>query len=137
MRSLALLLPLLAACAGEVSPLMKPGQDCASCHSTLVDTHWTVAGTVYRSGSAPAEQGVKGVTVVVVDSTGRQLEMVSNEAGNFYTAEALQFPLTTARLQQGQRVRAMPLHVLDGSCNSCHSDKPKGGAGGRLFLEVP
>lgn len=83
---------LLSACGGgdddEGNALMRPGENCVSCHA-----NFSVAGTVYPSRTAAANTGLAGVTVVVVDANGQQVTMASNAAGNFYTTAVLAQPL--------------------------------------------
>ena len=93
---------------------MDPFQDCLGCHSSSGSSHhtWTVAGT-----------WAKGATIKVVDQNGKTVTMRGNEVGNFYTAEALAFPLTV--YVNGQVMTSMTDHVTPkpityGGCNLCH-----------------
>ena len=104
----------------EEGPWMLPGSRCQTCHEvgkSAGDRPWTVAGTVFESATGDA--GRQGAVVEVVDQDGRLVRMQSNGAGNFYTAEALRFPVRTALVIDGLR-REMPEHAEHGSCNSCH-----------------
>ncbi len=139
------------------SPTMNPGLDCLSCHSATATLTcpvppcrasyrpWTVAGTVYGDPNADAEAGVPNVEILVVDSAGKALTLVSNEVGNFYTAEPLTFPLTSVQVQNERHRMIMNLQpatvvlqgaagVPIGSCNLCHSQPAGFGAPGRLFV---
>jgi len=84
-RVAALCLLLGGACVPAHGPSMDPFQDCLGCHSSSGSAShvWTVAGT-----------WAKGTTITVVDQNGKTVTMRGNEVGNFYTAEALAFPLT-------------------------------------------
>ncbi len=103
---------LLAACIPEEGPLMEPGSDCMECHDGGEARHWTAAGTFGGQGNA----------VSITDAKGRSFTLRTNQAGNFYTAEPLAFPLRVS-----VNGAAMPGLVTDGSCNRCHGD---GGGGG-------
>jgi len=132
-RPLLLALGFLAAgCQQDHSPIMRPGEDCLGCHDGQQAARWYAAGTVFRSATAGADQGVEGVVVTLTDSTGRQISLTSNGAGNFYTAEALQGPIF-AKVGLNGRELMMPL-ANPGACNSCHtSPSPQGGAPGRIY----
>jgi hypothetical protein len=174
MRSLdlALVLAALAACGDQTGyheapveisgysgiPTMNPGIPCMCCHSAkgsagdcpanassnAVHRPWTVAGTVYDRPDAGSDAGVAGAEVLITDSNNRQLTLVTNEAGNFYTGEALLFPLTDVQIQRGTKRMVMNLRAFkranapdpSGDCNSCHntSAQPGGVAVGRLFV---
>lgn len=86
-------------------PLMSPGEDCLGCHDGVDATPWTVAGTWRPQGS----------TVSISDSAGRTLRLVTNQVGNFYTAEDLTFPLRVS--VNGE---LMEPDVTYGGCNHCH-----------------
>jgi hypothetical protein len=103
-RAVALTLLLASACVPSQGPMMDPFQDCLRCHTGGHARRWTVAGTWRR-----------GASVTVVDQNGKSVTMTGNEAGNFYTAEALTFPLTAA--VDGA---PMPAPLTYGGCNVCH-----------------
>jgi hypothetical protein len=100
------------ASAGATGPLMAPGQDCLACHDGAQAVRWTAAGTW---GSTA------GRVITLVDAAGRTVSLTTNSVGNFYTSQALTFPLT-ARAGGEQ----MPAPVTYGGCNRCHG----GGGGG-------
>jgi hypothetical protein len=54
--------------------------------------------------------------VTVTDSGGKSFTLRANEAGNFYTAESLQFPV-----QVSVGGTPMPTPVIYGGCNHCHA----------------
>jgi hypothetical protein len=119
---------LLAGCVPEEGPLMQPGSDCMECHGRGGGDEeappWTVAGTVFSSQDAAAG-GVRGVAIQLTDATGRVVTLHSNQAGNFYLADGLRFPLRVA-LERGGITHPMAAAVQDGSCNRCHSTSGEG-----------
>ncbi len=138
----AVALPLLScgtpspeAVAEEYGPLMRPGWNCLSCHRAGNPDGapvWTAAGTVYPSADAPIDEGQPGVTVVITDASGKEVRLVTNAAGNFYTAEPLESPFQAALEYQGRTI-AMPKPPPAGSCNACHAQPPLSDAPGRIF----
>ncbi|MFT3914972.1 MAG: hypothetical protein QM704_12900 [Anaeromyxobacteraceae bacterium] len=134
MKALLVVAAALAAagCTMEEGPLMEPGSDCLRCHGggggggeEEGGPAWSFAGTVYPGG-----KGVQGVTISVRDANGKTVSVRSNEAGNFYSAEKLQPPVTIW-MSWGGAVRQMPaLTGADvarfGRCNACH--RPGGDA---------
>lgn len=106
---------------GNGNPLMSPGQNCLACHDGRGATSFTAAGTVYPTVDAAVNQGVSGVTVRFKDASGAVVkELVSNDVGNFYTAD----PLPTGayvEVQQGEVIRQMSRQLPDGACNRCHT----------------
>lgn len=85
--------------------MMDPFQDCLRCHSSRGNARtWTAAGT-WR----------KGARITLVDQAGKTVNLTGNDAGNFYTAEGLAFPLTVS--VDGAE---MPKPVTYGGCNVCH-----------------
>lgn len=105
MRAPAALAVLLAAgCVPEEGPLMAPGQDCLQCHGGGDARRWTAAGT-WR----------KGARIAIADANGKSFTLRGNDAGNFYTAESLAFPL-----QVSVDGAPMPDPVTYGGCNLCH-----------------
>ena len=102
---------------------MRPGEDCLGCHG-----NFTLAGTVYAAATAAADQGVAGIDVAVVPSSGPSFALTSNAAGNFYTTRTdFAFPVTVS-VTDGLTTLAMPMAADGGGCNGCH------GAGSRIFL---
>jgi hypothetical protein len=127
----ALAVLAVAACVPEDGPLMDPGKDCLECHGRGEAPGWTFAGTVFQDEASPASDGVRGVKVHATDADGRRVTVASNEAGNFYLADRLAFPLRVA-IERGGRVEEMELPVEYGGCNLCHAAPPRDGAAGRL-----
>lgn len=134
---------------------MTPGQDCMQCHTAngLASARvWTVAGTVYADPLAEPDGGLLNAQILVMDHVGTQLTLLSNEAGNFYTAEPLVPPIQVEAQWGDHRMRMVepPTAVqpcatcppaVSFSCNACHTVPPgllDGGlpllAPGRVFV---
>lgn len=124
--------------AGEYTgPLMRPGEDCLSCHSEGAGRRaptWSAGGTVYDRADAAANDGVEGVDVVLSRPDGGMIETLrTNAAGNFYTATPLPQGFRVALEYAGERID-MPCPPPAGLCNACHSDPPIGQAPGRIYV---
>jgi hypothetical protein len=136
----ACIVPLIAALTAcgipDRGPEMRPGENCQGCHGSGTGLEqgrtWSVAGTVFDSFSAGPEEGVGGAEVRLTDRNGRELSLTSNHAGNFYSAEALAFPLQRACVERNGEVFCMRREVPDGACNNCHNAPPTWGAPGRI-----
>lgn len=96
------------------------GLACRSCHngSTVGAPTWTIAGTLYdsKAGTAP----VAGATILVRDANGVERKLITASNGNFYTAEAVAFPVTVAA-SKCPDTKAMTGTPGDGDCNNCHT----------------
>jgi len=103
--ALALLLLATAACIPEEGPMMEPGSNCLGCHDGGEAPRWTVAGTL---------QG-QGIAVPIRDAAGKSFTLHTNQAGNFWTAEPLRFPITVAAQGMNFAVSAQ-----QANCNTCH-----------------
>ena len=116
--------------------LMKPGHDCIGCHAGGEGPRYTIAGTVYARPNEPADcLGVAGATVRVTAADGAVLDLVANDAGNFYTKAALAFPVRAEVLDtSGNVVSTMAAAQSYGGCNSCHTSAGANGAPGRVLL---
>jgi hypothetical protein len=138
---------LAVSCVPGEGPLMSPGENCLECHgggtlpggsATVGDAEdegprWTIAGTVYRSFTAPAGDGLQGAKVHVRDAGGRALTLRTNRAGNFYTAERVQFPLRVS-VEYGADLLEMELDAAYGGCNACHRVPALQDAPGRVAI---
>jgi hypothetical protein len=121
---------------------MQPGQNCLRCHSpsgTAKRVPWTAGGTVYASKDAAANAGIAGVKVTLSDKAGKTVSLVTNEAGNFYTAEPFAAGGINIKLEKDGKVRTMPRPAPAGSCGACHSYPDPIGDGvsiaeGRVYL---
>ena len=107
--------------------MMLPGSDCMECHDGGEGPRWTVAGTWQRRGQQVRIQDVNGKTFTVH----------TNQAGNFYTAEKLAFPLQAACVNKDGRRDCMDPPVPYGGCNGCHTQPPQNDAPGRIALPAP
>jgi hypothetical protein len=123
---------LAGGCLTAESATMFPGVDCTQCHKPGTFPHWTAAGTIYLDRAAAADQGEPGVVVHLTDSLGKTLALTTNEVGNFYTAEPLEFPIHVEVERLGQRL-PMPIPTPRGGCNGCHNQPPQNGAPGRIY----
>ncbi len=134
---------------------MNPGENCLQCHveGGSASFHaFSVSGTVFDSPDALPDAGVQGVEILVTDSTGRALTLISNGVGNFYTAEPLVPPIQV-QAQWGPTRMAMNQTPPSGQsghpparapCNYCHQYPGVNpiGAGyqappGRIFVPRP
>ena len=127
-RLLAVAALLAAACIPEYGPMMEPGSACLDCHGGGGGEEdavaWTVAGT--WSG--------QGLHVYIQDAAGKSFTIRTNQAGNFYTREPLQFPIAVsiegAFMPPVQGIGGSggvgQLQPADANCNRCHGE---GGGG--------
>ncbi len=143
----ALAAALSAACVPSTGPTMAAGQDCMECHgggggggggvvpaATGGDgggeedgKTWTIAGTVYPTQNAAADQGLENARIYVRDAAGKSFTLRSNQVGNFYTAESVTFPVQVAVARGlNQPANAMRNGASSGGCNGCH------GSGSRI-----
>jgi len=105
-----------------------PGEACMSCHNDPIVTKvWTIAGTVYKAGTTDP---LPGATVTVIDSTGKEFDLVSSLNGNFWTDRPLTPPYTTS-VSQCPSTFHMQSSAVAGDCNSCHQ---LGSTAGRVRL---
>ena len=116
-------------CRGEGGEML-PGSDCLVCHKSGGGEAppWSVGGTIFADIDGTA--GAKNVTIRVTDSTGKTVELNSNNVGNFYGNDKLTPPLT-AEVEVGGNVTSMASSVSTGACSSCHTCD--GSAGGKLY----
>jgi hypothetical protein len=119
----------IGACGGgdDNGPNMKPGENCLSHHS------FSAAGTVFKSATSGTGDGLAGATVSITDATGKQVSLTSNSVGNFYTQEALAFPIAIG-VSVGTVVQKMAA-ATNGGCNGCHTQPPVNGAPGRIYVQ--
>jgi hypothetical protein len=102
--------------------LMLPGTDCLSCHrvgGSADDSVYSVAGTVFVDATCP--EGVERAEVRVFDAGGREITLLTNAVGNFYTDEVLTPPLRTSVVVGGVET-VMRTPFTNGSCAACHSE---------------
>jgi hypothetical protein len=111
---------LAIACVPAHGPMMDPGSDCLGCHTGGGGAKpWTVAGTIYDGTATSPGAAVADATVRITDANGRTFERRTNDAGNFYTAEGVAFPIRVCVSRHGAE-SCMQEPVPFGSCNVCH-----------------
>lgn len=121
------------------SPLMKPGSDCLGCHrvSSSAPT-LLLAGTVYASNQAQEGcAGVPEVTIEVEDQAGQRLELISNQAGNFFLLDDGVNRLVTpyrVSVRYDGRALQMQEETFSGSCAECHSGPSASRASARVTI---
>jgi hypothetical protein len=103
-----------------------PGQNCfQACHNH----GFTLAGTLYTN--ATGNTAFPGATISVTDSNNKQVKVVTRQNGNFYTTEALQFPVLVMASSCPSAVRMPAAVAMNGrACNSCHA----GGTNNQMHL---
>jgi hypothetical protein len=108
---------------------MMPGDRCQGCHV------WTISGTIYPTGHEDTYcNGLNGagITIALVDSQGRKVNLTPNSVGNFYYRSTF-VPPFTAKVLRGSTVRAMSTVQCDNTdCNACHTPEGLRGAPGRI-----
>lgn len=117
------------------APIMHPGGDCIGCHRSKDDgPSFKIAGTVYGAPNQATDCfGVQGATVEITDASGKVLNLLANEAGNFYTTESVAMPYKARVLFNGKE-RVMNTPQSSGACNTCHSQGGSSGAPGRILI---
>jgi hypothetical protein len=100
-----------------------PGEDCVQCHSQAGGAPpFTMGGTLYVDGDGSAP--LAGATIIVDDAAGNRFTMVTETNGNFYSLDAITFPVLTYATRCPD-VIPMVTNVpqASASCNSasCHS----------------
>lgn len=97
-----------------------------SCHNH----GFTLAGTLYSTSSGGA--AVAGASITVKDATGQKFDMVTQANGNFYTSNAVTFPVTVyaseCQISQTSQVMLTGLTTNGRGCNqgACHSTSGQG-----------
>ena len=110
----------IAAVASPGDGHHNPGAECLGCHNGNIATKWTVAGTLYGGNGAP----LSGATIELVQGNGQTLRVATCANGNFYTSQAVTYPLTV-RASQCPSDAPMVSTVQAGGCNSCHGSAMK------------
>jgi hypothetical protein len=115
---------------------MEPGGDCIGCHSSGDGPSFQVAGTVMNALHDDTNcNGVAGVTVRLTGNDGKQLELVTNATGNFFSqmkASALVLPFK-AEVVRGGKTAAMLTSQTNTDCDSCHTAAGANLAPGRII----
>ena len=118
------------------SPLMHPGMNCIACHAKGEGPKLGVAGTVFKNIDEKDDFfGVEGVTVHIVDSKGKSVDLVTNKAGNFMVSarKVDLVPPFSVKVLKGKAEREMMSPAPSGNCASCHTAAGAGGAPGRVM----
>jgi len=114
------------------SELMDPGRACLECHGRGRGPRFTVAGTLYtKIDEADNCTGTSKAKVILLDASGRVIELVPNAAGNFYTRLDVAMPYQ-AKVVVGDKETQMTAKQDSGDCNSCHSQHGQNAAPGRI-----
>jgi hypothetical protein len=135
MRRLTVAILFALGCVPSEGPLMRPGEDCMRCHASGKHEEapsWTIAGTIYGAQDAAVEAGLEGALVHIIDAKGATTTMRTNQAGNFYSADAVAFPVQVAFVERNGVTTYMQRPIDTGACNSCHTLPPDNGAPGRI-----
>ncbi|MDD9945802.1 MAG: hypothetical protein OXU20_32460 [Myxococcales bacterium] len=123
----------------EPGPTMRPGQNCLSCHyegfrDELMAPNWTAAGTVFDAADSEHCDGVEGVSVFLTAEDGSEVELVTNEVGNFWTDEPLMEEGPGPRLEyEGRTIKMARNLPAIPACAGCHANPPQASAPGRIF----
>ena len=125
----------------------RAGQPCTTCHGPEgpAQTQFSVAGTIFwqpyaqPGGQNQGELGANNALVSIVDSLGKQFQVVTNCVGNFWTTSAAfnpAFPIKVA-VYSPEGKAALPMFSQisrAGSCAECHSDPPNYNALGHVYI---
>jgi hypothetical protein len=99
------------------------GQDCLNgCHNH----GFTLAGTLYNAGNTAI---VAGGSITVKDANGAMFDMVSQSNGNFYTSQAIVFPIAVYASQcPASTPMSETIATGSGGCNKsgCHASGAQG-----------
>ncbi len=113
-----------------MGPLHRPGQPCVVCHSDggpASKAKFAVAGTIFESNAADAN-GAADVRVLFIDASSAQREVTTNEAGNFFIADAewpdLTFPFKVGIVNGNMPIQMRSTINREPSCNFCHKPTP-------------
>jgi hypothetical protein len=113
----------------------NPGLSCvqSSCHSKSQKSFgpFTVAGTLYAAvGGGTA---VSQATIHLVDGAGKDIKLTTATNGNFFTDQAVTFPITVraSKCPNTDQPMVSTVAASGGSCNSCHAS---GSNQGRVHL---
>jgi hypothetical protein len=127
----------------------RAGQPCVVCHSTQgpAKTVFSFAGTVFEAASGtqpgamgdPGSTGVDQAVIGVLDSTHREIRVVSNCVGNFFISPDQidpTFPVLVA-VSKGKSATYMMSHISrEGSCAECHMRKAGPDSPGQIFFSA-
>jgi len=94
----------------------NPGKSCfQNCHNH----GFTLAGTLYNSVNG--NSAFAGATITVIDANNQTVKLVTRQNGNFYTSQAIAFPVLTMASSCPSAVK-MNASTPHGNCNvdGCH-----------------
>lgn len=118
-------------CKNQVSPAPQNGHhnQGKSCFQSCHDHGFTLAGTLYTSATSNTGRG--GASITVKDAGGAMLDVVVNTDGNFYTRQAISFPVLVIA-SACPSARRMEGSTPNGDCNAggCHA----GGTANQMYL---
>jgi hypothetical protein len=119
------------------SAMMEPGGDCIGCHSAGEGPSYTVAGTVMAAFRDDTNcTGLDAITVRLTGADGRQVDLQTNAAGNFFARLApglLAFPYHAEVIHGTVSVPMIAARTAsETSCNTCHTAAGANGAPGRI-----
>ena len=107
-----------------------PGTGClaAGCHGGNVGARlFTAGGTAYFGTGGNATVALPGATVKITQANGQVITVPTAQNGNFWTKQALAYPIRVEIACRNTQVMNAP--AQSGDCNSCH------GAGNRIWTE--
>lgn len=108
-------------CENFVSPVPQNGhhESGKSCFQSCHNHGFTVAGTLYTNATGNTAFG--GATITIIDANNVTKKLVVNSNGNFWTREAVTFPVLTLASSCPSAVQ-MNASSPDGNCNAggCH-----------------
>ncbi|HEY5922171.1 MAG TPA: hypothetical protein VIV11_10895 [Kofleriaceae bacterium] len=93
-----------------------PGQSCfQACHNH----GWTVAGTLYTNDTG--NTAFVGANITLTDSNNQTINLLTGANGNFYTQQAIAFPVLVIASACPSAVKMTLAVAASGrACNSCH-----------------
>ncbi|HEY5947414.1 MAG TPA: hypothetical protein VIV40_18045 [Kofleriaceae bacterium] len=103
-----------------------PGKNCFDgCHNH----GFTLAGTLYTNSTG--NTAFPGATITIIDANNKSIDIVTNLNGNFYTTQAIAFPvLTFASSCPSSTKMNVAVAATGRGCNTCHV----GGTNDQLHL---
>ena len=114
-------LPCLNAGTPTIDGHHNSGMDCMGCHTH--DHGFTLAGTLYMN--ATGNTAFIGANITITDANDQQINIVTASGGNFWTKQAIAFPVTILASDCPSATK-MNASVTTGHCNQagCHPGGP-------------
>jgi hypothetical protein len=101
----------------------EPGKNCFTCHGQNASPSFTLAGTLYTNSTG--NTAYRGATITITDSNNQTIELVTALNGNFYTTQAIAFPVLVMASSCPDAVKMNVAVAATGrACNSCHAGGP-------------